>query len=186
MGAIHASGISYDGKAFDRINTINTWIFESSIHIRVKLSNWNMSVQQWLRKGIYERSSIKNRHLKQLYVFGVSAFWHGFYPAYYISFGLWFLQLYVHNLAFKYFKSGKPILAKVYNKLGLVGNIILSTLVMLLFSHNATYFLVLQTEYCWLLMKSLYFIPQLILLGLALIFNLLPSPREKQSQKKMD
>lgn len=45
MGAVHASGVSFDGKSFDRINTINPWVFESTIHVREKLSNWNISVQ---------------------------------------------------------------------------------------------------------------------------------------------
>jgi hypothetical protein len=113
----------------------------------------------------------------------VSAFWHGFYSAYYISFVFWFLQLHVQNLAFKYFKSGKPLLARLYNQSGLVGNIILSMLVMLMFSHSATYFLVLDPSSGWLLMKSLYFAPQLILIVLAVVFTFLPAPRQKQEKK---
>jgi lysophospholipid acyltransferase len=183
MGSIHASGVSFDGKGFDRINTVNPWVFETTIHLREKINNWNMSVQEWLRKCIYQRSSIKNRTLRQLYVFGISSFWHGFYPAYYITFGLWFIQMHIHTAAFKYFKSGKPLLAQLYNRSGIIGNIILANLVMFLFSHIATYFLILDTDSCWRLMKSLYFTPQIILVVLAVVFTFLPVPREKGAKK---
>ena len=42
---------------------------------------WNKRTQRWLQMCIYERS-----HFNQLYVFLVSAFWHGFYPSYYLCF----------------------------------------------------------------------------------------------------
>lgn len=148
MCAVHASGVSYDGCSFGRINTINPWIFETAIHTRDKINNWNISVQEWLRKCIYQRSPIKSKMLNQLYVFAVSAFWHGFYSAYYISFFLWFTQLHMQSLTYKYFKSGKPLLARLYAKSGIVGHVILSMLVMLMFSHSATYMLVLDGHYC--------------------------------------
>jgi hypothetical protein len=134
-------------------------------------------VQDWLRKCIYQRSPIKSKGLNQLYVFIVSAFWHGFYSAYYISMILWFLQLHLQSLTYKYFKSGKSILSRLYEKSGLTGHIILSMLVMLSWSHSATYFLVLESTYCWLLMKSVYFVPQIILIILTLIFSFMPVSR---------
>ena len=85
MSAVHASGVSYDGDSFKRINTIDPWVFETSPHVREKINHWNISVQEWLRKSIYQRSSLSNKTANQLYVFTVSAFWHGFYFAYYIS-----------------------------------------------------------------------------------------------------
>lgn len=184
MGAVHASGVSFDGTSFNKINAVNPWIFETAIHPRDKISNWNMSVQDWLRKGIYNRSPIKSRALKQLYVFLVSAFWHGFYPAYYISFTLWFVQLHVQNLAYKYFKNGKSVLVSLYERAGLLGNIILSNVVMLEWSHLATYFLIQDTASCWNLMKSVYFIPQLLLVAFGVIFSFLPVPKEKKEGKE--
>ena len=184
MGAVHASGVSFDGTSFDRINTVNPWIFETAVHPRDKLNNWNMTVQNWLRKSIYNRSPIKSRALKQLYVFLVSAFWHGFYPAYYISFTLWFAQLHVQNLAYKYFKNGKSALVSLYERSGLLGNIILSNIVMLEWSHLATYFLIQDTASCWNLMKGVYFVPHLLLVAFGVVFSLLPVPREKKEARE--
>jgi hypothetical protein len=141
------------------------------------VSSWNISVQEWLRKCIYQRSPIKSRMLNQLYVFLVSAFWHGFYAAYYISFFLWFLQLHLQSLTYKYFKSGKPLLARLYSKSGVIGHAVLSILVMLVWSHNATYLLMLDGDYCLELMRSLHFAPQILLAALTIVFTFLPAAR---------
>jgi len=60
-----------------------------------------MTVQEWLRKSIYERHHFKNKIYGQLLTFMVSAFWHGYYGGYYISFFLWFFQVFVSQLVFK-------------------------------------------------------------------------------------
>lgn len=69
QGAVHASGVSYrllpkknEGDSenqigdFKGIQTCNPEVIETTKHIRVKISNWNMSCQEWLRKSIYERT----------------------------------------------------------------------------------------------------------------------------------
>jgi hypothetical protein len=151
--------------------------------VREKINHWNIGVQDWLRKCIYERSPLKSKSLNQLYVFFVSAFWHGFYSAYYISFTLWFLQLHLQTLMFKYFKSGKPLLAKLYNKSGKVGEALLAMVVMLSFSHSATYFLVLERSAGWMFMKRVYFIPQICLVLLTVVFTVLPAEKTKKEGK---
>jgi lysophospholipid acyltransferase len=105
VASIHATGISFDGKKFERINTCDPLIVETSMHIREKISSWNSSVQEWLRKCIYQRATFKNKAYSQLFVFMVSAFWHGFYLGYYFSFFLWFAQVHLQGLIFKYSKN---------------------------------------------------------------------------------
>ena len=34
MCAVHSSGVSYSGKDFERINTVNPYVVETSIHVR--------------------------------------------------------------------------------------------------------------------------------------------------------
>ena len=58
MCAVHASGISYqvvaDGSTnWKAVQTCNPWVVESTKHLRMKIANWNMSCQDWLRKCIY-------------------------------------------------------------------------------------------------------------------------------------
>ena len=81
--------------------------------------------------------------MNQLYVFVVSAFWHGFYISYYLSFVFWFVQLHVHGLIFKYCKNGKSKLAKGYKDLGIIGKILLSVSVLIVFSQIGAPFLIL-------------------------------------------
>lgn len=42
--AVHASGISYneEGK-FERVKTCNPWVVETTVHLREKVANWNIS-----------------------------------------------------------------------------------------------------------------------------------------------
>lgn len=110
MGALHASGITYqmhgDGKSdWKLIQTCNPMTVETTVHVREKIANWNMTCQEWLRKCVYERVHYKNKIVSQLLTFMVSAFWHGFYGGYYISFFLWFFQVFVSQLVFKESKN---------------------------------------------------------------------------------
>lgn len=63
------------------ISNVNLLDFETSRSFSMATRLWNMRTQKWLQMCIYERSNFN-----QLYVYMVSAFWHGFYPAYYIGF----------------------------------------------------------------------------------------------------
>ena len=102
-----------------------------------------MCVQEWLRKCIYQRSGIKSKSVNQLYVFVVSAFWHGFYVSYYIFFAFCFLQLYVQGLVFRHCKNGRSGFVKVYKKMDVFGKILLSLSVLFLFCHMVGPFLIL-------------------------------------------
>ena len=105
MMSVHFSGISYQKlpsgeENFKAVETCNIHMVESTKHLRVKISNWNMSCQEWLRKCIYERSTFKNKTYRQMLTFLVSAFWHGFYGGYYLSFMFWYVQIYLSQLIF--------------------------------------------------------------------------------------
>eukprot|EP00108_Taenia_solium_P002166 TsM_000691100 transcript=TsM_000691100 gene=TsM_000691100 len=50
---------------------------------KVMLDNWNIGTTRWLRECIYDRVP---KRFAVVAVFFVSAFWHGFYPVYYICF----------------------------------------------------------------------------------------------------
>ena len=52
--------------------------------MKTVFDNWNIQTQVWLRRIAYDRLSTG----KTLGVFVLSAFWHGFYPGYYMTFVL--------------------------------------------------------------------------------------------------
>ena len=76
---------------------------------KLKVDSWNMSVQQFLKRYVYERLYVesdpndKNRNSQALKqkaqsaTIILSAFWHGFYPSYITSFFHWMLVLQVNQ-----------------------------------------------------------------------------------------
>jgi hypothetical protein len=66
--------------------------------------NWNIQTQTWLRRIAYDRLSTG----KTLGVMVLSAFWHGFYPGYYVGFVLSAFLVYagrgvrVHFISFSF------------------------------------------------------------------------------------
>lgn len=97
---ITSTGFTYNGKnernqpKWDRVETINPVACELDPDIRQKIASWNISVQKWLRRYVYERccpeSDLKANKRKaeraQILTMVTSAIWHGFYPGYYFCF----------------------------------------------------------------------------------------------------
>lgn len=57
-----AAGLSYNGKdpktqtpKWNRIQSANPYEIELSTSVKVKIDNWNMSAQKWLRFYVYDR-----------------------------------------------------------------------------------------------------------------------------------
>ena len=136
-----------------------------------------MGVQEWLRKCIYQRSGIKSKSVNQLYVFVISAFWHGFYVSYYITFVLAFMQLHVQGLMFKYCKSGQSVMVKTYRKMGVPGKILVSFMVLFQLSHIVAPFLILISKYAIKYLVAVNFVPQIILFILLAYFSVVKPPK---------
>jgi lysophospholipid acyltransferase len=114
-GSFIACGIGYNGKVknprtgkeevnWDRFNNVDVLGWELyGQSPRVCIASWNRQVQQWLYNYVYVRSfytievfdekaqkmvKIKKRPwYSTLLTNLLSAFWHGFYPGYYLGFG---------------------------------------------------------------------------------------------------
>ena len=56
------------------------FFFQFSTSLKVLLDSWNKMTSLWLRYVVYERCH------STFAVFLFSAFWHGFYPGYYLTF----------------------------------------------------------------------------------------------------
>ncbi|CCI43023.1 unnamed protein product [Albugo candida] len=101
-------GFHEDGspRGWDGINNMDIIGFELSPSIRQALRAWNKGTQNWLERYVYSRT---NNSLIATYF--VSAFWHGFYPGYYLFFLSLPLATTVNRLAYKrirpYFVNGK-------------------------------------------------------------------------------
>ena len=97
-GSCILSGLGYKGVNpktgkvdWNRLQNVNPWGIESAQNTRAYLENWNINTNNWLRYYMYLRVTPKGKKpgfRASLATFATSAFWHGFYPGYYLSFVL--------------------------------------------------------------------------------------------------
>ncbi|KAI0480797.1 MBOAT-domain-containing protein [Xylariaceae sp. FL0804] len=97
-GSCILAGLGYNGVdpvtgrvSWNRLQNINPWGVESAQNSRAYLGNWNMNTNKWLRYYVYMRVTPRGRKpgfRASMATFVTSAFWHGFYPGYYLSFVL--------------------------------------------------------------------------------------------------
>lgn len=130
-GACILSGLGYKGidsktgrAQWNRLENVNPWGIETAQNTRAYLENWNKNTNNWLRNYMYLRVTPKGKKpgfRASLATFTTSAFWHGFYPGYYLSFVLAaFLQTVAKNFRryvrpfFLTFDGQQPTQYKVY------------------------------------------------------------------------
>lgn len=97
-GGCILSGLGYNGidpqtkKAkWNRLNNVSPWGVETGQNARAYMESWNKNTNYWLRNYIYLRVTPKGKKpgfRATLATFVTSAFWHGFYPGYYLTFVL--------------------------------------------------------------------------------------------------
>lgn len=87
-----ASGFGYSGKdkrgniKWDRAANAFPLAVEFAPNIRGITDNWNLGTATWLKHYIYLRFSDQRSMLPTIATYACSAFWHGFYPGYYLFF----------------------------------------------------------------------------------------------------
>jgi len=97
-GSCILSGIGYNGldpktnrPRWDRLTNIKPLEIERAQNARAYLGFWNINTNQWLKNYMYLRVTPKGKKpgfRATLATFVTSAFWHGFYPGYYLAFVL--------------------------------------------------------------------------------------------------
>jgi lysophospholipid acyltransferase len=95
-GSCILAGIGYAGidpqtgrANWDRLVNIKPFGVEFAQNTRAYLGSWNINTNNWLRNYIYLRVTPKGKKpgfRSTLATFLTSAFWHGFYPGYYLTF----------------------------------------------------------------------------------------------------
>lgn len=85
----NASGLGFNGfdkfgrEKWDLTSNVYIFDFEFSLSFRDALQAWNTQTMTWLRMVAYDRAPFA----KTLATYVLSAYWHGFYPGYYLTFG---------------------------------------------------------------------------------------------------
>jgi lysophospholipid acyltransferase len=116
-GACILSGLGFKGVdpatgkvSWDRLQNVNPWGVESAQNTRAYLGNWNINTNNWLRNYMYLRVTPRGKKpgfRASMATFVTSAFWHGFYPGYYLTF---VLASFVQTIA-----KSKPVHDFVYS-----------------------------------------------------------------------
>ncbi|KAL1982851.1 hypothetical protein VTN96DRAFT_851 [Rasamsonia emersonii] len=114
-GACILSGLGYNGfdpktgKVYwDRLENVNPWGLETAQNVRGYVENWNKNTNHWLRNYVYLRVTPKGKKpgfRASLATFTTSAFWHGFYPGYYLTF---ILASFVQTVAKNFRRHVRP------------------------------------------------------------------------------
>jgi lysophospholipid acyltransferase len=97
-GSCILAGLGYNGVdpvtgkvSWDRLTNISPRGVEFAQNCREYLGNWNINTNKWLRNYVYLRVTPRGKKpgfRASLATFTTSAFWHGFYPGYYLAFVL--------------------------------------------------------------------------------------------------
>lgn len=97
-GACILSGIGYNGvdpvtgkASWDRLQNVKPLGIELAQNTHAYLGNWNINTNNWLRNYVFLRVTPKGKKpgfRATMATFVTSAFWHGFYPGYYLTFVL--------------------------------------------------------------------------------------------------
>lgn len=193
-GACILAGIGYNGldattgKArWDRLENVNAWGIESAQNSRAYLDNWNKNTNKWLRNYIYLRVTPKGKKpgfRATLATFITSAFWHGFYPGYYLTFLMGaFIQTVAKNSR-RYFRpffltpdGTKPTKYKIYYDLA--GYVVTQ----LTFCFTTAPFVILGFSDSLKVWARVYFYAAI---GVGLSMAFFASPAKKYLIKKLD
>lgn len=85
-----ASGIGWDGKGdWYKLTCIRVFDLETAWSCKEMMGHWNHQVSMWLNRYVQDRMLEYGKRPDMsvtIKTFAISAFWHGFYPFYYIMF----------------------------------------------------------------------------------------------------
>lgn len=201
-GAGLVAGLGYSGTDYDRRNkwnrlqNVNIRQIEMAPNLRVLLSGWNANTAEWLRYSIYNRiyskGSQNSSTVATMVTFLLSAFWHGYYPGYYLTFlGMAWLTDISRNCR----KYLRPLFLTRLEKYRLFYDISGWFFTQLLLAYNMPAFVLRRIDLTTKFYATTYYHGHIIFLLSSLFFlvgggNLLkyflPSNNDEQDIKKVD
>ena len=156
-------------KGWDLSSNLNILEFETAPNVQTLSKEWNKKTSLWLTKYVYMRT---NGNLAMVYA--LSAFWHGFYPGYYLFFLSVPLVTFCDRLGKK--KISPYFSPKKWTPYGIVS--ILST--SLVVEYFVSSFPLLAFDWSWNTWKSHYFFGHIGCVVFYIIVSMLPTPKKKE------
>lgn len=168
-------GFDENGNAlgWETSNNMNIFGFELAQDLQSATKNWNIKTSSWLTRYVYMRTGGN-----LLAVYSLSAFWHGFYPGYYMFFLSVPLVTFCDRLAKKklspYFSNSK------FSLYGLACMFATSVTM----NYMILAFVILARSWAWAVYQSNYFFGHIGAVVYYIVLSALPKPRSTDEKKK--
>lgn len=154
-------------------NNMNILGFEFGENVQAVSKEWNTKTSLWLTRYVYIRS---NGNL--LAVYGTSAFWHGFYPGYYMFFMSVPLLTFAERLAKK--KISPYFSSKKWSPFGILSIITTSFFI----EYMVLPFVLLARDRSFAGWRSHYFFGHIVTVLFLVLGRFLPTQKKQDSEKK--
>ncbi|KAI9854552.1 MAG: lysophospholipid acyltransferase [Trichoglossum hirsutum] len=192
-GACILSGMGYKGVdpktgkvMWNRLQNVNPWGIETAQNTRAYLENWNINTNHWLRNYMYLRVTPRGKKpgfRASMATFITSAFWHGFYPGYYLTF---ILASFLQTVAKRFRRHIRPFFlsadGKTPTKYKIYYDICGYLATQASFSFVAAPFIVLGFKDCLIVWARVYFY---CVIGVAASMAFFASPAKLWLSKKL-
>lgn len=159
-------------KGWETSNNMDIVTFETAPDVSIMSRSWNKKTSAWLAKYVYMRTGGSLAA-----VYSMSAFWHGFYPGYYMFFLSVPLPSFCDRLAKKkispYFSSASYTLYDIVCRLAVTITI----------NYMILGFTMLAATWSFAAYKSFYFFGHVGCVVFYVVLSMLPSP--KKDKKKV-
>jgi lysophospholipid acyltransferase len=183
-------GAGYNPKAplaHDKLRNVIPLSVEFGTNFREIINSWNIATSNWLRNYVYMRTTKNGKPTaySTLITYVISAFWHGFYPGYYLFFVGGALGTEVgksgRRVFRKYFVTAddKPIYPRKF-----LYDVLTTVVSQYLLCYLAVAFAMLSLENAIDAWGSLYFAPVVVLVALLFILPAFDRPSKPAVQKK--
>eukprot|EP00526_Cylindrotheca_closterium_P009249 CAMPEP_0113605928 /NCGR_PEP_ID=MMETSP0017_2-20120614/2588_1 /TAXON_ID=2856 /ORGANISM="Cylindrotheca closterium" /LENGTH=506 /DNA_ID=CAMNT_0000514449 /DNA_START=91 /DNA_END=1611 /DNA_ORIENTATION=- /assembly_acc=CAM_ASM_000147 len=169
-------GFDEDGNSlgWESSNNINILGFELAQDLQSATKNWNIKTSFWLTRYVYMRT---NGNLFAVYA--LSAFWHGFYPGYYMFFLSVPLPTICDRMAKK--KLGPYFSKSKYTLYGIIS--FLATSISM--NYMILPFVMLAYSWSWDAYQTNYFFGHIGCIIYYVILAMLPKPKAAGDKKKV-
>jgi len=167
-------GFDEKGEAigWENSSNVDIWKFETAENVQTLSKEWNKKTSLWLTRYVYYRT---NGSLVSVY--STSAFWHGFYPGYYMFFLSVPLMTFAERIIKK--KISPYFSPKKWTPYGIFGIIMTSVCV----EYFVIPFVMLARDRSWDAWKSHYFFGHIACLAVCLVLSQFPTPKAEDKKK---
>lgn len=160
-----------NAKGWENSNNISIFEFETAQNIQTLSKEWNKKTSLWLTRYVYIRSGGSLTA-----VYSMSAFWHGFYPGYYLFFLSVPLLTFCERLARK--KISPHFSASNFSVYGILCMLVTSFFV----EYMVSPFPLLALDWSWRNWTSHYFFGHIGCILFYAIVTQIPTPKSVKSK----